>query len=167
MFWFVLFKVAAFGWIRKRNENVSYIYVWCIFYKCKMLDWKYHTFLSYFLCYSCCTSGKSAAFCGYWMVFIHVCHFLEHFVCPFLRDSDFMDDVHLCDLFFSTDDDVVAEVFYVFSLYFLLYFFMFLLISLEEAFLYQIHICKFSVIVSVRNGKFITFQIPQAQRICI
>lgn len=115
MFWFVLFKVAAFGWIRKRNENVSYIYVWCIFYKCKMLDWKYHTFLSYFLCYTCCTSGKSAAFCGYWMVFIHVCHFLEHFVCPFLRDSDFMDDVHLCDLFFSTDDDMLLQKYFMCS----------------------------------------------------
>ncbi|KAI2663625.1 Modification methylase DsaV [Labeo rohita] len=34
-------------------------------------------------------------------------------------------------------------------------------ISVKEAFLYQVHICKFSVIVSVRSGKCITFKIPQ------
>lgn len=157
-FYLSCLKLLPLSKSERGNEKVSYIYVWCIFYKCKMLVLKYHTLLSYFLCYTC-TSGKSDAFCGYWMnVCFHSCMPLFGALCPLLRDSNFTDDVHLCALFFSTDDDVFLQKCFMCST---CIFLMFLLISVKEAFLYQIHICKFSVIVSVRNGKCITFKIPQ------
>lgn len=110
-------------------------------------------------------SGKLDVFCGYWM---NVCF---HSCMPLFRTLLFVHCLEIqilrmmsiCALYFLAlmMTCFCRSILCVQLVFFKMYFFKVLLISVKEAFLYQIHTCKFSVIVSVRNGKCITFKIPQ------